>query len=283
MNNRELYIELVDDDSPTGNNELIDRFVVPITGDSERITYPGIFGLAEIELSILIDVYFVPEESKGETDRQTTDKFAQSARSDGLFQSEVINDGSISGSTKHEASLAISTNTEVTLNMSTIRGSSDQNPNILIPSVASVGVALTVLLVLAVLTILMFLCYKYFIKNKERNVDKWDHSTYESVTSQHIPSFPKKTSYEDITAVDTQVSSSRRCEETCQLSQIYQVIEQDNQDDNQDKLSRLYCSIDEDGDYDYAAEYWTPSSVEEDLIVELMKLRIKIIPSTYLR
>ena len=259
MNDRELYIELVDDDTPTGNNELIDRFVVPITGDSERITYPGIFGLAEIELSILI------------------------ARSDGLFQSEVINDGSISASTKHGASLTISTNTEVTLNMSTIRKSSYQNPNILIPSVASVGVALTVLIVLAVLTIFMFLCYKYFIKNKERNVDKWDHSTYESVTSQHIPSFPKKTSYEDITAADTQVSSSGCCEETCQLSQIYQVIEQDNQDDNQDKLSRLYCSIDEDDDYDYAAEYWTPSSVEEDLIVELMKLRIKIIPSTYLR
>ncbi len=39
VNDRELYIELVDDDTPTGNNELIDRFVVPITGDSERIMF----------------------------------------------------------------------------------------------------------------------------------------------------------------------------------------------------------------------------------------------------
>ncbi len=47
-------MELVDDDSPIDNNELIDRFVVPITGNTDKPIYLGIFGLAEIVLSVFI-------------------------------------------------------------------------------------------------------------------------------------------------------------------------------------------------------------------------------------
>ena len=47
-------MELVDDDSPIDNNELIDRFVVPITGNTDKQIYLGIFGLAEIVLSVFI-------------------------------------------------------------------------------------------------------------------------------------------------------------------------------------------------------------------------------------
>ena len=53
----DIYIELIDDDRiSTGeeNNELIDRFNIPISGNSSRTTYLGVFGLAEITLSLTI-------------------------------------------------------------------------------------------------------------------------------------------------------------------------------------------------------------------------------------
>ncbi len=51
----EFYIELIDDDSSQpgeGNNELVDRFVIPINDKMSDGTYSGIFGLASIHLSV---------------------------------------------------------------------------------------------------------------------------------------------------------------------------------------------------------------------------------------
>ncbi len=51
----EFYIELIDDDSSQPgeeNNELVDRFVIPINDKMSDGTYSGIFGLASIHLSV---------------------------------------------------------------------------------------------------------------------------------------------------------------------------------------------------------------------------------------
>ncbi len=53
----EFYIELIDDDiTQLGdeNNELVDRFVIPITNVTSIKEYSGIFGLATISVSLNI-------------------------------------------------------------------------------------------------------------------------------------------------------------------------------------------------------------------------------------
>lgn len=50
----EFYIELIDDDEldiSEKNNELIDRFAIPITGNIPNKRFYGIFGFAEVNLT----------------------------------------------------------------------------------------------------------------------------------------------------------------------------------------------------------------------------------------
>lgn len=55
LNRMEFYIELIDDDrgqQGEENNELVDRFVIPINNKMSENTYSGLFGLASIHLSL---------------------------------------------------------------------------------------------------------------------------------------------------------------------------------------------------------------------------------------
>ncbi len=251
----------MDDDSPIDNNELIDRFVVPITGNSDKQIYSGIFGLAEIVLSVFIKCF------------------------DSSVKSYVIC-SNVNNTTTEEIQSTLSTNTgtdnlwstsSITINgtLSTKFAKTTEQFEVNTNSITAVlSASLGVLLTVATLFAFLFSCYYIRNKNKKKFQDKCKEDTYDSLAFKQKHLSPTA---RDMVIANAD-SSTPECSNDMEshYSQLYKVIEP-----NED--NKLYSSIDDDDDYDYASEYWTPSSVEEDLIAELMKLRINIIPSQDIR